>query len=325
MMRSVRTLLLILLGTLLLFGCTNGGEPGRKLKPNEPFTIVVLPDTQYYHMTPFIDIFIKQTQWIKDNQKEMKIVAAIHLGDITDNNNENEWEESDTALSILDNVVPLFLVPGNHDTGPGGRMGTIETEFLDEYFPPSRFKKKAWFGGVFEEKSIKNAYYYLQAGDVTFIIVCLEFGPRDEALDWAGKILSEHEDKKAIIVTHCYMNHDDTRVGPDDSYNPHNYKHGDNDGEEIWDKLVRKHENIVFVLSGHILGDGTGRQTSVGDNGNEVHEILSNYQMDLNGGWLRIMRFVPDENKVYVTTYSPYQNKYKDDPENKFTLDFEMK
>jgi len=50
-------------------------------------------------------------------------------------------ENANKALSILDDKVPLYLVPGNHDTGPGGGRGSFETEMLDKHFPPSRLEK----------------------------------------------------------------------------------------------------------------------------------------------------------------------------------------
>ena len=291
-----------------------------------PFTIILLPDTQIYSQS-FPDIFVSQTEWIRDNRDERNIAAVIHLGDITNNNMKTEWKKTSEALSIIEEKTPLFLVAGNHDMGQFGRCGTRDTEFFDTYYPPSKFDMKPWFGGVYAAGSIQNAYYFLEAGGMQFIIVCLEFGPRDEVLDWAGEVLSEHEDKKAIIVTHCYMYHDDTRVGEGDSYSPHEYSTGGNDGEEMWSKLISKHRNVSFVLSGHILGDGTGRQISKGDKGNKVHEILSNYQMKQSGGngWLRIMYFVPKKNRVYVSTYSPYLDEYDESEENKFELKFKMR
>jgi hypothetical protein len=39
---------------------------------------------------------------------------------------------------------------------------------------------------------------------------------------------------------------------------------------------------------------------------------------------LRILRFVPAENKVYVQTYSPWLNQYETDANSEFTLDFPM-
>jgi len=86
---------------------------------------------------------------------------------------------------------------------------------------------------------------------------------------------------------------------------PHSYGCKGNDGDEIWEKLVRKHRNIFLVLIGHILNDGLGKLTSIGDKGNQVHQILANYQMKKNGGngWLRIMKFLPAENKIIIPEF----------------------
>lgn len=78
--------------------------------------------------------------------------------------------------------------------------------------------------------------------------------------------------------------------------------------------------------SGHILGDGLGRLTSIGDHGNAVHQVLANYQMKENGGngWLRIMKFFPKKNKILVTTYSPTLKEYAGDEQNRFELKYIM-
>ena len=314
---------------VVLLACSCGPRPepqAATTTDTAPFTIIALPDTQIYAES-FPDIFYNQTEWIKANAEKLNIVCVLHEGDITNRNSAKEWEVADKALSTLDGVVPYCLVPGNHDTGPGGGRGTRDTEFLDEHFPPSRFEGKPWYGGSFEEGTIKNAYYTFEAAGMTFLVVCLEFGPRDEALEWASEVVAEHKDRKVIVVTHCYMFSDDTRVGPSDGGSPHGYPNGGNDGEEIWTKLVGKHENIVLVLSGHICGDGAGRLTSEGEHGNPIHELLANYQMMEKGGngWLRIMTFVPDEDKIVVSTYSPLLDKYLEDDENKFELELEMK
>ena len=54
--------------------------------------------------------------------------------------------------------------------------------------------------------------------------------------------------------------------------------------------------------------------------------MLADYQDRASGGegWLRILRFVPAENKVYVQTYSPWLNRYETDADSEFTLDFPM-
>ena len=54
--------------------------------------------------------------------------------------------------------------------------------------------------------------------------------------------------------------------------------------------------------------------------------MLADYQDRASGGegWLRILRFVPAEDKVYVQTYSPWLNRFETDANSEFTLDFPM-
>jgi hypothetical protein len=97
-----------------------------------------------------------------------------------------------------------------------------------------------------------------------------------------------------------------------------------NDGQEIWDKLIRDNPNILFVLCGHDLEDGVGRLTSTRPDGSRVHQILANFQMDPRGGngYLRVLRFSPAERHVEVQTYSPFLDRFKTDPDNQFGLDY---
>ena len=68
----------------------------------------------------------------------------------------------------------------------------------------------------------------------------------------------------------------------------------DNDGEEMWDKLVSQYANISMLFSGHIQSRrlAAGRRTEVGENGNIVNEMLANGQAMTNGGqgYLRILK-----------------------------------
>jgi len=306
---------------------TSGCAPLRSLRGDDgnPFCIVALPDTQLYAES-YPDIFLAQTQWIKDHKGELNIVFVAHEGDITNKNSEEQWRNADKAMSILDGVVPYALALGNHDMGPGGNAENRDSRLFNKFFPVSRFEKQPWYSGHYGDKN-DNAYCYFTAAGMKFLVLALEFGPRDEVLDWASKVVSQHRDRQVIVVTHCYMYWDDTRVGQGDNHNVHTYGCGGNDGEEMWQKFVRKHENIFLVLSGHIVDAGVGRLTSTADHGNEVHQILANYQMKENGGngWLRIMKFVPEESKIYVTTYSPFLKEYAADEQNQFELHYEMK
>ena len=55
-----------------------GGSLG--ISAVENFTVVVLPDTQYYSSFP--DVFDNQTQWIVDNVQDLNMVFVTHEGDI---------------------------------------------------------------------------------------------------------------------------------------------------------------------------------------------------------------------------------------------------
>lgn len=301
-------------------------------KPPLPFlpgswTLVVLPDTQNYS-TSYPGLFHLQTQWIVDNKDNYNIVYALQLGDVTNNNNKLEWERTSRAMGRLDGMVPYAIVPGNHDCGPGG-SAKDRTTLMNDYFPPRRFAKWPTFGGVMEAGRIDNNYHLFRAGGQDWLILGLEWGPRDKTLEWGNQILSKFSNRKAIILTHAYLYYDSTRYnwqqkGEEQKWNPHGYgtEGGVNDGEEMWQKLVKKHANVFMTINGHVCDDGLGFLTSKADHGNIVYQMLVNFQMHEIGGesCLRLLEFLPDGQTIHVKTYCPLYEKYKTDPENQFVI-----
>ena len=294
-----------------------------------PFVLIALPDTQIYSES-YPEIFTTQTQWIRDHKYEDNIVFTVHLGDIVNRSDDKQqWWNADTSMSNLDGVVPYSLAVGNHDLATNGATDDRgeSVKSFNAYFPASRYESETWYGGRMGEGN-ENSFSFFHAGGIEFMVISLEFGPRDETLEWANKIVSKYNDKRVIVATHSYMYGDNTRVGNRDGWDPHRFRisYDDNNGEEMWDKFVKLHPNIFLVLSGHALNGGVGRLTSAGVHGNAVHQMLANYQAEPYGGvgWLRTMRFVPDDDKIYVTTYSPYIDGYKTDPYNTFELDYDM-
>jgi len=293
------------------------------------FTLVVLPDTQIYSES-YPGLFENQTRWIVENRVARKIAFVAHLGDITNRNTPEQWDNARRAMGHLDGQVPYAIAPGNHDYGPGGSTQTRDTYF-NEYFPLAQQKQQPTFGGTFEPGRLDNSYHLFHAGGRDWIVITLEFGPRNAVVAWANEVLREHAKRLAIIVTHAYTYLDDTRYDhvhhPDQHWSPYHYgcaklPGGTNDGEDLWQKLVSKHENVAFVLSGHVLGDGAGRLSSATPHGNVVHQILANYQMRAIGGegYMRLFEFLPDGETVQVKTYSPFLNKYLTDPQQQFLL-----
>jgi hypothetical protein len=309
--------------------------------PGAPFTVIVLPDTQYY-AAAFPDIFDSQLRWVAGQIEAQNIALVLHEGDIVDTDLPEQWQVASAALHMLDGRVPYVLAAGNHDyANIADRMG-----MMNAYFSPDVLAQAqpSTFGGTFEEGHSENSFSLVPMGGRTWLIVTLEFGPRDEALRWADGLLKKYSASPAIVLTHAYLFGDERydqarRPRP---WNPHDYvmmgQPGSsiNDGEEMWRKLVAPNSNVQLVLSGHVIDPPVGRLTSTRPDGTRVHQVLANYQScaypceTLNGvtvrggnGFLRLMRFDPAARTIAVTTYSPYVDEWKHDPGNEFVLPWE--
>ncbi|UCG46718.1 MAG: tandem-95 repeat protein [Phycisphaerales bacterium] len=268
----------------------------------EEFTIVALPDTQKYVFdTGNPDIFTSQTQWIADNAAANNIVMVVHEGDITETYSglDVEWVRANTSMSVLDGVVPYAVLPGNHD----------ELTYFNQYFPYTRYESEPWYGGHYPAAGNQNNFCLISAGGVDFIIISLGYNPSGEAITWADGVLKANPDRVGIIVTHSYMDGSGNRTSEG--------------GTAIWDGLVLTNDNVHFVLCGHASSEYARTDTV---NGREVHQLLADYQNRANGGdgWLRVMRFVPAEDTVYVQTYSPWLGEYETDGNSQFTLSLPM-
>jgi len=305
---------------------TNDVSIGRK----NFWSLVILPDTQHY-VQKYPGMLHMQTQWLLENKNKYNIAYVLQAGDVTNNNIKTQWQRASQAFARLDGKMPYALALGNHDFGLNGKTND-RTTMANDYFPVSRFKKMPTFGGTMEPGKIDNTFHTFKAGGKNYIVISLEFGPRNEALEWANQIVKKYPNHKVIILTHAYLYSDSTRndwqiAGKDEKYNPHEYKISKtattiNDGQEMWDKLVKKHPNIFMTINGHVLNDGLGYRVDKGDNGNNVHQMLVNFQMLPVGGeaWLRILSFMPDDKTVEVRDYSPLYEEFNAGEENKYTI-----
>lgn len=306
------------------------GEPPKPAQG--AFTIAVLPDTQNYS-EKFPEQFLAQTQWIAEQKEARNIACVLHLGDITNRNTPAEWENAVQAMNQLDGVLPYFMAPGNHDYSEGG-VCQDRTTRMNEYFPLAKFKERPEFGGVYDREPdrIENSYHLFSAGGRDFLVIALEFGPRADVVRWANEVAAKHKDRAAILITHAYMYYDETRYdwakyGAKQTWNPHSYDvakaTNDDvcDGQELWDKLVSKHENFVLTLNGHVLNDGLGRIVTPTPGGREVPQVLVNFQMKPRGGdgWLRLLE-VGRDLTTHVYDYSPTLDQRNESPQNQFTL-----
>jgi hypothetical protein len=314
----------------------DGGMARETLGPL-PATVVVLPDTQYYNADyGHAPVFAMQTNWIIAQKSPLNIQAVLHVGDIVDDcYSVDQWTNASSAMRLLDGVVPYFLVPGNHDVD-GDRRG-----LMNDYFGPASLP---WVTSTMTQGQIENNYALVNIGHRQWLVLGIEFGPRNAVMTWADAVLKAYPDRPAIILTHAYLYSDgnryDVAISGLDSSNPsyqyfipHSYgntsSQGINDGEQIWQKLILTNPNVRLVFSGHVTSStGAARLTSTRPDGSRVHQMLSDYQWykgDWFGyGYMRVLQFDYSRKTIQVATYSPYMDDYLTDDTNQFTLDLDL-
>ena len=282
-------------------------------------TFIIIPDTQKmsrHHP----DEFINMTKWIVKYHQKNKLDAVIHLGDVVDNGAkvESEYQHASKALDIIyDADIPLLIVPGNHDydipivssvkTLEKGKERSLD--MFNKYFGIDRVQHKPWFGELFQDNRIENSTAII--GDYLFIL--LEFGPRDDVLEWANQLIEQDPNKKVIVITHCYMYIDGNRTSEKTDATPRKYlaTKDANDGEEIWQKLIKHHPNIIGVFSGHHLPTNVSHRVDMGIHGNQILQAFQNWQAEDFGGSgrLRIVQIDGNDDVLESFIFNPLTNQ----------------
>ena len=275
------------------------------------FTIAVIPDPQYYAST-YPSIYNAQMQWLADNKTSNNIIYVAGLGDNVDvASNTTQWTNANTAWNILETGGLAYgLAAGNHDGAPSG------TATFNSYFGASRFTGKPYYGGHYGSDN-DNHYALFSASGMNFIVVFIEY---DDAmtttdhpvLQWANGLLQTYSNRRAIVVSHNMLN-----GGTSTTYSTQ--------GQTIYNAL-KGNPNLFLMLGGHL--DVAARRTDT-LNGNTVYTLRSDYQSvdSQQSGYLRLMRFSPTDDMIYVRTYSPTQNKdydKADAAQSNFVLPYAM-
>jgi hypothetical protein len=308
------------------------------------FTIAFLGDTQNYS-TYHPAIFNQVTQWLADNKAARNIQFIVQDGDIVNNDVTFEWNNARAAMERLDGVVPYAVVRGNHDIGSqfdqASRFGpgspySQQSTLVDHYEVPGQ---QNW--------DMRNTVHKFEAGGQKFMVITFDISAGSDVVAWANNIIAQNRDHRVILDTHAYLydggerfnNAPDpnnpgktfdqsrdallrTGANPEAVYNGAVY--GGQDGETLWNNLVRLHPNVSLFLSGHQFEDFDEFKYHLenGDHGNRVHELLVDPQNMANGGngWIRLLEFDPDGITVHVKTYSPFLNQWDTSPDNFYDI-----
>lgn len=299
-------------------------EPGNGFSavPGPDFTLIGLPDTQYYTSSKnggSPAIFNRQIQWIVANKDAMNIAYVAHLGDCVENGDrvESEWQIADAIMRKLENPratnlpdgLPFGLTVGNHDQSPEGNPGGT-TALFNRYFGTSRFLGRSYYGHHYGSNN-NNHFDLFSASGLDFIVIHLEYDPTPDAavMAWADSVLQIYHTRRAIIVSHYII----------ETGNP---GYPSVQGKAIY-AAFKDNPNVFLFLCGHVGGEG---QRSDIFEGSTIHTLLANYQHRPNGGsgWLRIMEFSPANNEIRVKTYSPWLDQWETDSNSQFTLYYDM-
>ena len=246
--------------------------------------------------------------WIANNVEEKKIAHVFGLGDITQNRNtaegKKEFEAAKQAWSVLNGKVPYSLVRGNHDSMPFYQQYVCDDEYI------------AQFDGVYKSGTNvgRSTYKKLEIEGMKFLLLSLDFGANDAVLNWACDVVEAHPDHKVIVSTHGYLADKTRRTSAEKNDYISSTDGGYNLGEAIWQKLVKKYDNMLMVLCGHMYADPMAMRTVKGDNGNTVYEIMFNPQ-DYDewkepSGMVAMLYFSKDGKNCWLEHYSTIKDQY---------------
>jgi formylglycine-generating enzyme required for sulfatase activity len=300
--------------------------------PLENFSVVALPDTQNYtSISSPTDTFTRQTQWVRDNRETLNIRFLTHLGDIVNSPTAtSQWTRATDAMNLLNNQLAYGTCPGNHDLGGNDQPGSATPSFyLSRFGPnpthtssvgrwvdPSTNQTYDWYRG--SSPRGYSSYQIVPVNGRDFMFLHLDHDCPDEDMAWAASVLSAHPRTLTMIITHNYLAETGgsgffgTGTGergytaqPNVSIGPDRNK-----PQEVFNALVKPFNQVYMVICGHMFA--IYNLEKFNDAGNNVHEVVCDYQSLPNGGngFLRIMEFRPSENRILNSTYSPTLGRY---------------
>ena len=265
---------------------TQGAYKDFEFDESIDYSFVMIPDTQGLVIWNE-QRFYTTVNWIEENKDDLNIAYAMHMGDIIDNaksmsGKELQWSTASAYMSMLDGIVPYSFVLGNHDYDPYyGQLYTRETTLFNKYFQYSKYSQREDFGGAYEQGKMENVYYTLNIGGAQYMILALEYAPRDEVLAWADNVISAHPNHRVIVTTHSFV----TTGGYFDegAADAFQGRQPGNDGIEVWDKMVKKHSNIMMAFNGHAGQHDLMMRMDTGTNGNRVFSMMIDFQSFYEG------------------------------------------
>lgn len=265
--------------------------------------IAVFGDIQYYTNSTYIGLFERSLDWIKYlSDSNINILCTLHTGDITNNNEQDQWVCFEKATKRFSESIPFISNIGDHDYtwDKDSKIISRESTHINEYikFPLVTANIEA----AFESGRMENIVIRNEIHGERYDLLLLEFGPRKEVVTWAKEWVSSHPDIKYILMNHEYLENGggrrtsglkcQLRLKDTDYDTP----------DELWDQLIRCNDNIAWVLCGHV-GGLYAVTYEENDFGRKVCQIQHNiqgqaYRYDT---WLMMWEFPQDSDDAVVS------------------------
>lgn len=298
------------------------------------YTISAVPDIQCtnHHKPALLDYDFDTVVAKKD---ELNLQYICFLGDLTDTCDRDnrltfpEWNRVTKNFVKFDEAgISYGFIPGNHDYDDGGGR-TRSCEVFNRFLPYSKYSQKDYFGGAYFKGAMQNYFNIKNICGVDYLFMQLEFGPRDEVLTWANRVLDAYPNHRAVISTHSYLEPDGTITNPQDRYAPREgYGIGGgnsaNNGIDMFEKVISQHSNVFMVWSGHCSSDDIIYRVDKGVHGNKIHTFLIDAQGSFFTAPCDVFSYfkINEARKTAnVYWYSPENDKYLNS-QNQFVIDF---
>lgn len=256
--------------------------------------LVVVGDVQTYvaEEGKYLPYFNASMRWVAHEVGcGAPIQGMLFVGDLTDNNSEQQWRTFRRTADIAAPCIPTVGCSGNHDFDWKRGKNPNDENFIAILSRASTgLTRYACFAGLEDriveryDASIDNICVELTIHGSPLYLLSLEFSPRPDVLKWAAEIISHHPEKRFLIMTHEMLHTDGSLIESgsfgQQQFAPYGIPYSN--PIDVWERLIYPYDNVIACLCGHnayslqLLKENSA--------GREVPIVLFNLQYRENGG-----------------------------------------
>lgn len=281
--------------------------------------IIVLGDIQEYTQKKDLckGFFIPSLNWIRSMAKHGYMInSVLQTGDLTNNNQKFQYSHFKKSVSPLADELLYVSITGNHDYDwdDNKLIHNRRSSKVSKYASFTLLKQS--IEAQYEKDLIDNMVVRHYIHGERYDILCLEFAPRPEVVEWANQYVSSHRSHNFILLTHEMLDGNENMISDEGSHARSQFesKSLSCTPQYVWNHLIRNNDNIRCVLCGH-RGFSQFYDKQKNDAGRNVPQILFNIQDVKNGGngLVEVWEIPQDCDSVHVRVYNTMYNTVYND------------